>query len=217
MFPKYVCLIFDNTIKYTKILRSTHPKTPKPGSLLVIILSCPPIGSLSSSTANPRAAENNYRALGCQDLYYLKLCKFRCDSQKDYCHIVTGLRKKQQKGLAECTKRGGLRKESRANDDPRIVLLEQCVQKWNLQIELWCFFTFCNANANFALAHRLGNLSGAREKRTLLWILVRPSLAILSTLKKANSSLTDHYNASELVQYLNFKLGILTTLTANQK
>ena len=108
----------------------------------------------------------------------------------------------------------GLRKESRANDDPRIVLLEQCVQKWNLQIELWCFFTFCNANANFALAHRLGNLSGARENRRKLcsgyW-------SGKITLKIANSSLTDHYIALELVQYLNFKLGILTTLTNNHK
>ena len=49
-----------------QILR--HPKT---GSLLVIALSCPQIGSLSSSTANQRAAQNNYRDLGCQDLYFL--------------------------------------------------------------------------------------------------------------------------------------------------
>ena len=41
------------------------------GSLLVIVLSCPQIGSLSSSTANQRAAQNNYRALGCQNLYFL--------------------------------------------------------------------------------------------------------------------------------------------------
>ena len=46
----------------------TYPKT---GSLLVIVLSCPQIGSLSSSTANQRAAQNNYRAFGCQDLYFL--------------------------------------------------------------------------------------------------------------------------------------------------
>ena len=49
-----------------KILR--HPKT---SSLLVIVMSCPQIGSLSSSTANQRAAQNNYRALGYQDLYFL--------------------------------------------------------------------------------------------------------------------------------------------------
>ena len=42
-------------------------------------------------------------------------------------------------------------------------------------------------------------------------------LGYLFTLKIANSSLTDHYNALELVQYLNFRLGILSTLTANQK
>ena len=60
--------------KYIQILR--HPKT---GSLyvLVIVLSCPQIGSLSSSTANQRAAQNNYRSLGCQDLYFLNFvtCK----------------------------------------------------------------------------------------------------------------------------------------------
>ena len=48
-----------------KILRSANPETPKPGSLIVIVLSCPQIGSLSSSTANQRAAQNNYWALGC--------------------------------------------------------------------------------------------------------------------------------------------------------
>ena len=46
-------------------------RPPKPGSLLVIVLSCPQIGSLSSLTANQKAAQNNYWALGCQDLYYL--------------------------------------------------------------------------------------------------------------------------------------------------
>ena len=46
-------------------------KFPKSGSLVVIILTCPLIGSLSSSTANQRAAQNNYQALGCQDLYFL--------------------------------------------------------------------------------------------------------------------------------------------------
>ena len=37
------------------------------------------------------------------------------------------------------------------------------------------------------------------------------------TLKTANSSLADHYNVLELVQYLSFRLGILTSLTASQK
>ena len=53
-------------IEEVQILR--HPKT---GSLLVVVLSCPQIGSLSSSTANQRAAQNNYQALGCQGLYFL--------------------------------------------------------------------------------------------------------------------------------------------------
>ena len=48
-----------------KKLRSTNSETPKDRALLVIVLSCPHIGSLSSSTANQRAA------LGCQNLYYL--------------------------------------------------------------------------------------------------------------------------------------------------
>ena len=47
-----------------KFLRSTNPKMPKSSSLLVIVLSCPLIGSLSSSTANWRAAQNNYWTLG---------------------------------------------------------------------------------------------------------------------------------------------------------
>ena len=42
-----------------------------------MVLSCPLICSLSSLTANQRAAQNNYRALGCQDLYFLNfvICK----------------------------------------------------------------------------------------------------------------------------------------------
>ena len=81
--------IFQNTfamltvLHYYYLLKGTYVFTgenfsevqilrpPKPGSLLVIVLSCPQIGSLSSSTANQRAAQNNYRALGCQDLYNL--------------------------------------------------------------------------------------------------------------------------------------------------
>ena len=46
-------------------------RPPQPSSLLVIFLSCPLIGSLSSSAANQRAAQNNYRALGIQDLFFL--------------------------------------------------------------------------------------------------------------------------------------------------
>ena len=48
-------------------------RPPEPGSLSVIILTCPLIGSLSSSTVNQRAAQNNYRALGLQDLYFLNV------------------------------------------------------------------------------------------------------------------------------------------------
>ena len=54
----FLCL----QVKYFKKYKS---------SLLIIILSCPQIGSLSSSTANQRAAQYNYPALGCQDLYFL--------------------------------------------------------------------------------------------------------------------------------------------------
>ena len=52
-------------------------RPPKSGSLLVIVFSCPQIGSLSSPTANQRAALNNYWALGFQDLYFLNFvtCK----------------------------------------------------------------------------------------------------------------------------------------------
>ena len=39
---------------------------------IVIVLSCPLIGSCNSSTANQRAAQNNCMALGSQDLYFLK-------------------------------------------------------------------------------------------------------------------------------------------------
>ena len=49
----------------------------KTGSLLVIVLSCPLIGSLSSSTANQRAAQNNYYAepdFGVPGFVLLKLC-----------------------------------------------------------------------------------------------------------------------------------------------
>ena len=38
---------------------------------LVIVFSCPLIASLSSSTANQRAAQKDYQALGFQDLYCL--------------------------------------------------------------------------------------------------------------------------------------------------
>ena len=51
-----------------KILRVLRP--PKLGSLWAIVLSCPLIGSLSSSTADQRAAQNNYWALGFQDLCF---------------------------------------------------------------------------------------------------------------------------------------------------
>ena len=54
-----------------KILRSTNTETPKAQLFINICLSCPLIGSLSSPTINQRAAQNNYQALGFQDLYFL--------------------------------------------------------------------------------------------------------------------------------------------------
>ena len=54
-----------------KKLRSKILRDPKTGALLVIVLSCPQIGSTSSSTSNQRAAQNNHQALGSQDLYFL--------------------------------------------------------------------------------------------------------------------------------------------------
>ena len=51
-------------------------RPPKPGSFLVIILSCPLIGSLNSSTANQRAAQNNYYALWFQYLYFLNFVTY---------------------------------------------------------------------------------------------------------------------------------------------
>ena len=53
--------------------------SPKSVSLLVIVLSCPLIGSFSSSTANQRAAQNNcYKEpyFGVPRFIFLKLCYF---------------------------------------------------------------------------------------------------------------------------------------------
>ena len=68
-----------------QILRSTTTD-----SLLVILLSCHQIGSLSSSTANQRAAQNNYRALGCQDLYFLNFvtCTLKNSGCTSVCNLV---------------------------------------------------------------------------------------------------------------------------------
>ena len=52
------------------------------GFLLVIVLSCPQIDSLSSSTANQRAAQNNYWAFECQDMYFLNFVT--CNIKKLY-------------------------------------------------------------------------------------------------------------------------------------
>ena len=60
-----VILTLDTGEKNEEVQILKHPKT---SFLLVIVLSCPQIGSLSSSTANQRAAQNNYRAWGFQDL-----------------------------------------------------------------------------------------------------------------------------------------------------
>ena len=45
-------------------------------------MSCPQIGSLITSTANQKAAQNNYRALGCQNLYFLNFVACKLNS----CH-----------------------------------------------------------------------------------------------------------------------------------
>ena len=52
---------------------------PKVRLYIVIVLSCPLIGSLSSSTANQRAAQNNYRTLGFQDLYFLNFVTYKVE------------------------------------------------------------------------------------------------------------------------------------------
>ena len=57
-------MLYDENFYRWKDLRSKNP-------LLVIVLSCLQIGSLSSSTANQRAAQNNYWVLGCHNLYLL--------------------------------------------------------------------------------------------------------------------------------------------------
>ena len=54
-----------------KKLRITNPETPKDRLFISNCFELPSIGSLSSSTANQRAAQNNYRALGRQDLCFL--------------------------------------------------------------------------------------------------------------------------------------------------
>ena len=73
-----------NALKYfiagKKIYEVQILRQPKISSLLVIVLSCPPIGSLSSSTTNQRAAQNNYRALGCQELYFLNSVTCNCQT-----------------------------------------------------------------------------------------------------------------------------------------
>ena len=59
----------------------------KTGTLLVIFLSCPQIGSLSSSTANQGTAQNNYQA--CQSLYFLNFvtCKVGWNL-KNWCNVT---------------------------------------------------------------------------------------------------------------------------------
>ena len=70
-----------------KVLEVQILEPQSPALYIVIVLSCPLIGSRSSSTANQRAAQNNCRALGSQDLYFLKfftckeliLAEFKCE------------------------------------------------------------------------------------------------------------------------------------------
>ena len=57
---------------------------PNSGSLLVIVLSCPLIGSISSSTANQRAAQNNYQTLGFQNLYFLNCVTSKKLAKNDF-------------------------------------------------------------------------------------------------------------------------------------
>ena len=62
---------------YITILRVQVLRHLKTSSLLVIVLSCPLIGSLSSSTANQRATQNNYyteSGFGVPGFVFLKHC-----------------------------------------------------------------------------------------------------------------------------------------------
>ena len=60
-----------------KVLEVQILEPQSPALYIVIVLSCPLIGSRSSgATANQGAEQNNCRALGSQDLYFLKF--FTC-------------------------------------------------------------------------------------------------------------------------------------------
>ena len=61
-----------------KILEVQILEPQSPALYIVIVLSCPLIGSRSSSTANQRAGQKNCRSLGSQDLYFLNF--FTCTS-----------------------------------------------------------------------------------------------------------------------------------------
>ena len=71
------------TASYTgnKVLEVQILDPQRPALYIVIVLSCPLIGSRSvvccGATANQRAAQNDCRALGSKDLYSLKF--FTCN------------------------------------------------------------------------------------------------------------------------------------------
>ena len=61
-----------------KVLEVQILEPQSPALYIVIVLSCPLIGSRSSSTANQRVDQNNCQTLGSQDLYFLKI--FTCEA-----------------------------------------------------------------------------------------------------------------------------------------
>ena len=69
-----------------KFLRSMNLRPPKT-RLFIIVLSCLLIGSLSSSKANQRVAQNNYQVLGFQDLYFLNFVTCTRQSKKGENHV----------------------------------------------------------------------------------------------------------------------------------
>ena len=57
-----------------KVEEAQNLRTPKSGSFLVIVFSCPLIGFLSSSTANQRVAQNNQYTLYRAGLQTSRIC-----------------------------------------------------------------------------------------------------------------------------------------------
>ena len=69
-FPSHFCLNKE-IVQVKKFKKCKSCETQRPALYYWLLLSWPEIGSRSSSTANQRAAQDNYWALGCQDLYFL--------------------------------------------------------------------------------------------------------------------------------------------------